>query len=126
MEIIYRANDGMEFSTESECIYHEEAASCLELFYKFFDRKKIATKYNDFLIVRDDEYKRYDNVEDLFKVFFPYLKDFAQGNANEDCATPLGLLQFCFKDGGFGDICGIFIRDEDENWILYDNWKTDN
>lgn len=126
MEIIYKANDGMEFSTKDECIYHEEAIPCLELFYKFFDKKKISLVYDDFLIGNGDKYQHCDNVKDLFEVFFPYLKDFAQGNADEDCETPLGLLEYCFNDGGFGDICDIFIRDEDENWILYDNWGTDD
>ena len=125
MEIIYRANDGKEFSTKDECIYHEEAGDCLKLFYKFFTEKEINTDYSEFLIEKDDECQYCDNVEDLFEIFLPYLRDFAQGNAVDECATPLGLLEYCLNDGGFGDICSIYIRDEDDNWILYDNWEVD-
>lgn len=126
MEIIYRANDGMEFDTKDECIYHEEAAPCLKLFYKFFDKKGINyTYYEDgFLIENGDKYQRCEDIEELFKAFYPYLKNFADGNADEDCATALGLLKFCLDEGDFGDICSIYIRDDNNNWILYDNWEA--
>ena len=77
MEIIYRANDGTEFTNEQDCINYENAANCL------YDKKHF--------IAFNNNLEPYDitpnNIEDIFEMmeYFVCLTDEAVAAFNSMC-----------------------------------------
>ena len=77
MEIIYRANDGTEFTNEQDCINYENVANCL------YDKKHF--------IAFDSNLEPYDitpnNIEDIFEMmeYFVCLTDEAVAAFNSMC-----------------------------------------
>lgn len=77
MEIIYRANDGTEFTNEQDCINYENVANCL------YDKKHF--------IAFNNNLEPYDitpnNIEDIFEMmeYFVCLTDEAVAAFNSMC-----------------------------------------
>ena len=77
MEIIYRANDGSEFTNEQDCINYENVANCL------YDKKHF--------IAFNNNLEPYDitpnNIEDIFEMmeYFVCLTDEAVAAFNSMC-----------------------------------------
>jgi len=105
---MYESIDGMRFSSREECIKHERGLRPENIIESWLTER---TKFNPIIIQDDDfEWHAFSEPDDAAPFLLKYINKFCCPGNFED--NPIGLFNYCIKDGSFGDICTVYYYDE--------------
>ena len=111
---MYESFDGMRFSNREECIRHETMTNPGKIIESWLIEK---VKDNP-IVIQDNDFNWhiFPDAIDATPFLLKCIKDFCcPGNYGDN---PIGLFNYCISDNSFGDICKVYVYDEDRDGFI--------